>query len=361
MRPSSSRRSRWRAASSNASRASTAGSPAASPSSPSSDIWPSSARRGRGGEARVGGELGELVGAPGRVEEVGGDHRVVGEVEASPSAARGEQALARPTAQVLEVVGDERAAAQLGGQRAQVGASRRSAGARLRSPPSGRRGSRSRSRPRRGRRRRPSSASISSSSATARPGIDLVDLVLEALDHDAQLELVGDLAQARAVLRPRHHLLQVQLALDVVLRRSRAPWRSRASSAWLVRFSLRLAPLISSIDSSTFSIEPKRCSRVRRGLVADPWDAGDVVRGVALQPDQVGNELGRDPVALDHALAVVDLGVGDAARGRHHPHPVADQLVDVAVAGDDHHRDLRLARAPASGSRSGRRPRSPPP
>ena len=79
------------------------------------------------------------------------------------------------------------------------------------------------------------------------------------------------------------------------------------------------------------------------GLVADPGDAGDVVRGVALEADQVGDQLGRDAVALLDALGVVDLGVGDAARGGHHPHPVLDQLVDVAVAGDHHHLDALLA------------------
>ena len=78
------------------------------------------------------------------------------------------------------------------------------------------------------------------------------------------------------------------------------------------------------------------------GLVADPGDAGDVVAGVALEADEVGDQLRRDPVAVDHALAVVDPGVGDAAAGGHDLHAVVDQLVGVAVAGDDHHLDLRL-------------------
>ena len=65
-------------------------------------------------------------------------------------------------------------------------------------------------------------------------------------------------------------------------------------------------------------------------------------RGVALEADEVGDQLGRDAVALDHALAVVDLRVGDAARGGHDPHAVVDQLVGVAVAGDDHHGDAAL-------------------
>ena len=65
---------------------------------------------------------------------------------------------------------------------------------------------------------------------------------------------------------------------------------------------------------------------------------------VPLEADEVGDQLGRDPVAVDHALAVVDLRVGDAARGGHDPHALADELVGVAVAGHDHHGDLALLR-----------------
>ena len=120
---------------------------------------------------------------------------------------------------------------------------------------------------------------------------------------------------------------------------------TRASSACLVRFSLRLAPEMFSMLASTPSRSPYSLQQLGGGLVADARDAGDVVGGVALEADQVGDPLGRHAVALDHALAVVDLGVGDAARGGHHPHPVLDQLVDVAVAGDDHHVDPLLAGA----------------
>ncbi len=179
-------------------------------------------------------------------------------------------------------------------------------------------------------------------------GDHLVELVLEPGDHGAQLELVRELAQAGAVLRARHHLRQVELALDVVLRRGEL-LRDAGVVGVLgqVLLALRAADLVDRIEHLLERAEA--LEQVGGGLVADPGDAGDVVRGVALQPDQVGDELGRDPVALDHAVAVVDLRVGDPAGGRHHPHPVADQLVDVAVAGDDHHRDLRLARAPGQG------------
>jgi hypothetical protein len=83
---------------------------------------------------------------------------------------------------------------------------------------------------------------------------------------------------------------------------------------------------------------PEPLQEVRGGLVSDAGDTRDVVRRVALEADEVRDELGRDAVAVDDRLAVVDLRVGHAARGRHHPHPVAHQLVGVAVAGDHHDR-----------------------
>jgi hypothetical protein len=47
-------------------------------------------------------------------------------------------------------------------------------------------------------------------------------------------------------------------------------------------------------------------------LVADPRDAGDVVARVALEPDEVRNLVGPDPVAGLDALGRVDVHVGDA-------------------------------------------------
>src|SRR5947207_763019 len=44
-----------------------------------------------------------------------------------------------------------------------------------------------------------------------------------------------------------------------------------------------------------------------RRLVADAGYARDVVRGVALQSVEIRDQLGRDVVAVDHRLAVVDL------------------------------------------------------
>ena len=88
----------------------------------------------------------------------------------------------------------------------------------------------------------------------------------------------------------------------------------RASSAWLVRFSLRLAPEISSTEREHRLEVAEALQQVGRGLVADARDAGDVVRRVALEAVEVGDQLGRDAVAVDHRLVVVELRVGDAAR-----------------------------------------------
>ena len=53
------------------------------------------------------------------------------------------------------------------------------------------------------------------------------------------------------------------------------------------------------------------------GLVPEAGDARDVVRGVALEADEVRDLLGGDPVAGVDALWRVDVDVGDAARGHH--------------------------------------------
>ena len=74
--------------------------------------------------------------------------------------------------------------------------------------------------------------------------------------------------------------------------------RRRASR----RFSLRLAPEISSTCARTPSSVAELLQQLRGGLVADARDARDVVGRVALEPEEVGDQLRRDPVALDHGL-----------------------------------------------------------
>ena len=69
--------------------------------------------------------------------------------------------------------------------------------------------------------------------------------------------------------------------------------------------------------SITASSEPYGADQLPGRLVADPGDARDVVGGVALEPDEVGDLVGPDAVAGLDAAGRVDLHVGDAARGHH--------------------------------------------
>ena len=70
---------------------------------------------------------------------------------------------------------------------------------------------------------------------------------------------------------------------------------TRASSAWLVRFSLRLAPLISSMLSSTFSSEPKRWSRSAAVLSPIPGTPGMLSDVSPLRPMKSGTSSGGIP------------------------------------------------------------------
>ena len=128
---------------------------------------------------------------------------------------------------------------------------------------------------------------------------------------------------------------------------------TRAFSACSSRFSLRFAPLISATWASTSSRRAEALDQLGGGLVADPGNPGDVVGGVALEAVEVRDQRGRDPVAVEHRLVVVELGLGDPPRGGHHLDEPAlvDQLEDVAVAGDDHHSHRGIGGDRARGER----------
>ena len=191
----------------------------------------------------------------------------------------------------------------------------------------------------------PSTASTSSSVSTLRPGTASPSGSASSSRSSTARSSNSRMKSRRA---PRSGSAAIAAARSTPVSMSYCSVASafdmRASSAWLTRFSLRLAPEISSTLASTFSSEPNCCSSGRGGFLADPGDAGDVVGGVAAQPHQVGDQLRRHAVALLDGGGVVDLRLADPFRGAHHPHPLADQLVGVAVAGDDHHLDPLLAR-----------------
>ena len=99
------------------------------------------------------------------------------------------------------------------------------------------------------------------------------------------------------------------------------------------------------IDAGEHSLQrAELCSSWAAVFSPIPGTPGMLSEVSPAQPHQVGDQLRIHAVALLDRLAVVDLGLGDPAAGAHHPHPVADQLVGVAVAGDDHRRDRTPSR-----------------
>ena len=271
-------------------RASSAGSSPASGSSPSAS-WPSSssalAAAGALGEADagVGGELGQLVGAPLRLQQVGGDHRVVVELELDPLAGGGGEQAVAAAAERLQVVGGERAAVERDRELVEGRGAGRGSG-RPGPRPSGRRRSPSPRRPvaqvlracprpprPRARSRRcgrepppPRAAPSSSRSITAR-------------SSNSRMKSRRVLRSgSRAIASPRS--MPVSMSYCSVA----SCFESRASSACSTRFCLRLAPEIL-LDAGEHLLQrAELLQQLRRRLLADPGDAGDVVGGVAVRP-----------------------------------------------------------------------------
>ena len=148
----------------------------------------------------------------------------------------------------------------------------------------------------------------------ARRGLLLVaERLLEPAQRVAQLELAEHLAQARAVGLARERLVEVDVDVHVAHRGGQLLGHARVLGVvGQVLLALGAGDLV---DARQHALQVAvLLQQLGGGLLADARDAGDVVRGVALQAGEVGDQLGRDPVAVDHRLAVVDLGLGDAAR-----------------------------------------------
>ena len=248
----------------------------------------------------VGGELGQLVGAALRLDQVGGEHRVVVERQLDALARRrGEQAVAT-AAERLDVVGDERsrpaapprARPRLESPSSDPLARRRAA---QRSPsiasatgPSGEVAG------------VPSSASTSSSVSTLRPGTASPSGSASSSRSSTARSSNSRMKSRRA---PRsgsrcHRLAEVDPGLDVELHR-RQLLRDAGVVGVLdqVLLALRAGDLVDALQHLLQRAE--LLQQLGRGLLADPGDAGDVVGGVAAQAHQVGDQLRRDAVALD--------------------------------------------------------------
>ena len=166
--------------------------------------------------------------------------------------------------------------------------------------------------------------------------LGLGERLFQAAQRVAQLPVAEHLAQVGAVRRLGELDLEVDVQRDVAHHRGQ-----RLAHARVVRVIDQVLLALGArdlVDAGEHAFEvAELLQQVRGGLVADAGDAGDVVGRVALEADEVRDQLGRDAVAVDHGLAVVDLRVRDAAGRGHDPHAVVDELVGVAVAGHDHH------------------------
>ena len=247
--------------------------------------------RGGGRQARVGGELVEVVRAPGRVDQVGGDDRVVLELEAArwgrPRAGR----CARPRPAT-----SRRARSATG-----RAAPRRSATRSGASPATTRSPSVAAQRPARDGDRDLAGGEVAGAALLRLDldrlldralGHDLAELLVEPLHHGAQLEFGRELAQAAAVRRRADDLGDVDRHLDVVLQ-GRELLRDAGVIGVLGEVLLPLRPG-DLVDAPQHRLEgAELLQQLGRGLVADPGDARDVVGGVALEADQVRDQLRR--------------------------------------------------------------------
>ncbi len=241
-------------------------------------------RRHAGGDADagVGGELGQLVGAPLRLEQVGGEHRVVSKGQRGALARRGREQAVAAAAERLGVVGNHAAP----GQRQRQLVQRRCSGDDPLAIGTGPvlAGDRQRQRLLAG-------AQVGGGALhrlDLELGLDLAprdDLALrqgflEALEHGSQLELAHEVAQGATVGLGAHHLAQLDPGLDVVLQRCQL-LRHAGVVGVLDQVLLALGPG-DLIDGSQHRLEvAELLQQLGRGLLADPGNARDVVRSVA--------------------------------------------------------------------------------
>jgi hypothetical protein len=106
---------------------------------------------------------------------------------------------------------------------------------------------------------------------------------------------------------------------------------------------LELAPLLGGVGHHLLG-RPVGLDQLGGGLVPDPGNARQVVRGVAAEGGHVDVPLRRHPVPFLDGGLVVDGGVGDPPAGHHHPDVggVVDDLESIPVPGDDQDRQLLL-------------------
>ncbi len=160
-----------------------------------------------------------------------------------------------------------------------------------------------------------------------------VELV-HALQQVAELEPPEHLLERRAVGLAANDLRRVEVELEVAPHRREQLRLPRLVGVQPQRFlALRPGDLVDVLQQILERAELG--DQLPRGLVADSGDALDLVGGVALQPDEVGDAVGRDAVAKLDPFRRVDVDVRNAARRHHQADVLGDELERVPVGRDD--------------------------
>ncbi len=167
----------------------------------------------------------------------------------------------------------------------------------------------------------------------------LVELV-HAAQEVAELEAAEDLLELRAVRRREHERCRVDVEREVAAHRRELLRRQRLLGVLAERLGAARRELVDVLEHGLEG--PVLRDQLPGRLVPDPGDAGDVVGGVALEPDEVRHLLRRDAVAGDDALRRVHVDVGDPARGHHQADVVRAELKGVPVRRHDARPDRRF-------------------
>ena len=156
----------------------------------------------------------------------------------------------------------------------------------------------------------------------------------------AELEATEDLLERRAVGRCRHELGRVDAERQVAAH-GREELRVPRLVGVLPHGSAAGRRQLVGVGDDLLERAVLR-DQLAGGLVADAGDAWDVVRRVALEPDEVRHLVGPDAVAELDALGRVDVHLGDAARRHHQRDVLAAELERIAVGRDDARLDAGL-------------------
>ena len=173
-------------------------------------------------------------------------------------------------------------------------------------------------------------------------GHRLVELV-DAPEERAELELPERLAQLCPVGRSEDELRRVAIELEIAPHRREHLRRPRLLRELRQVLPARRRQLLDVLEHALE--RPVLRDELPGGLVPDARDARNVVGGVALEPDEVRDLVGPDPVARLDALRRVDVDVAHAARRHHQPDVLRDELERVAVGRDDARPDPLLVGA----------------